>query len=63
MGEENKVLPKSAFFSAEEKVITLSGKFKCITKDRLKDWLSYWKGTAKDGSARSDASKAELAQR
>jgi len=34
-----------------------------LTKDRLKECLSFHKGTAKDGSARSEAMKAELPQR
>ena len=34
-----------------------------ITEERLKEWLSFRKGTAKDGSARSEATKAELSQR
>ena len=55
---------KTAFFSAEEKVQILSGNCPhSITKGKLKDWLSYRKGTDKDGSAGSDATKAELAQR
>ena len=48
-------LPESAFFSAEEKVQLLSDICpRHLTKERLKEWLSYRKGTAKDGSARSD---------
>ena len=51
-------LPESALFSAEEKVQLLSGNCsRHLTKERLKEWLSYRKGTAKDGSARSDATK------
>ncbi|KAK3697757.1 hypothetical protein QZH41_010314, partial [Actinostola sp. cb2023] len=58
------ILPESAFFSAEEKVQLISGDCpRVITKGRLKEWLSYRKGTSKDGSAKSDATKAELAQR
>ncbi|XP_022801521.1 uncharacterized protein LOC111339194 [Stylophora pistillata] len=54
----------SVIFTAEEKAQLLCGDFpRQITKDRLKQWLSCRKGTAKDGSARSDATKAELAQR
>ena len=34
-----------------------------LTKERLKEWLSFRKGTAKDGSARSEATRAELSQR
>ena len=57
-------LPESAFFSTEGKVQLLSGNCpRHLTKERLKEWLSYRKGTAKDGSARSDATKAELSQR
>ena len=51
-------------FTAEEKAQLLCGDCpRQITKDRMKQWLSYRKGTAKDGSARSDATKAELAQK
>ncbi|RMX40180.1 hypothetical protein pdam_00016633 [Pocillopora damicornis] len=57
-------LPQAAFFSAEEKVQLISGNCpRHITKERLKEWLSFRKGTAKDGSARSEATKAELSQR
>ena len=57
-------LPEAAFFSAEEKVQLLSGNCpRNLTKERLKEWLSFRKGTAKDGSARSEATKAELSQR
>lgn len=57
-------LPESAFFSAEEKVQLLSGNCpRHLTKEKLKEWLSHRKGTAKDGCARSDATKAELSQR
>ena len=53
--------PEAAFFSAEEKVQLLSGNCpRNLTKERLKEWLSFRKGTAKDGSARSEATKAEL---
>ena len=53
-----------AFFSAEEKVQLLSGNCPCnLTKERLKEWLSFHIGTAKDGSARSEATKAELSLR
>ena len=59
-----KNLPEAAFFSAEEKVQLLSGNCpRNVTKERLKEWLSFRKGTAKDGSARSEATKAELSQR
>ena len=59
-----KILPESAFFPAEGKVQLISGDCpRAITKGRLKEWLSYRKGTIKDGSAKSDARKAELAQR
>ena len=59
-----KNLPEAAFFSAEEKVQLLSGNCpRNLTKQRLKEWLSFCKGTAKDGSARCEAKKAELSQR
>ena len=58
-----KNLPEAAFFSAEEKVQLLSGNCRNLTKERLKEWLSFRKGTAKDGSARSEATKAEISQR
>ncbi|KAL9961806.1 hypothetical protein ACROYT_G030828 [Oculina patagonica] len=62
--QSSKNLPEAAFFSAEETVQLLSGNCpKKITKERLKEWLSYRKGTAKDGSARTEATKAELSQR
>ena len=57
------VTPESAFFSAEEKVQILSGKCPGITKGRLKVWLSFRKGTARDGSASFDGTKAVLLQR
>jgi len=57
------VTPESAFFSAEEKVQILSAKCPGITKGRLKVWLSFRKGTARDGSASSDGTKAVLLQR
>ena len=57
-------LPQVAFFSTEEKVQLISGNCPWhITKEKLKEWLSFRKGTAKDGSARSEATKAELSQR
>ena len=57
---ECKNIPKSAFLSAEEQVQLLSGSCpRNITKARL-EWLSYRKGTSKDGSAKSGATKAEL---
>lgn len=59
-----KDLPEAAFFSAEEKVQIFSGNCpRNLTKERLKEWLSFRKGTAKDGSARSEATKTELSQR
>ena len=62
--EPAKTLPEAAFFSAEEKVQLLSGNCpRNLTKERLKEWLSFRKGTAKDGSARSGATKAEFSQR
>ena len=45
------VTPESASSSGEEKVQILSGKGPCITKGRLKVWVSFRKGTARDGSA------------
>ena len=57
------VTPESTFFSAEEKVQIFSGKCPGITKGRLKVWLSFWEGTARDGSASSDGTKAVLLQR
>ena len=57
-------LPEAAFFSAEEKVQLLRGNCpQNLTKEKLKEWLSFRKWTAKDGSARSEATKAELSQR
>ena len=53
---KTKTVPECPFFSAEGKVRRL------LTKRRLKEWLSYRKGTSKDGSARANATKAELAQ-
>ena len=61
---ECKNILKSAFLSAEEKVQLLSGSCpRNSTKARLIEWLSYRKGTSKDGSAKSDATKAELVLR
>ena len=57
------VIPESAFFSAEEKVQILSGKCPGITKGRLKVWLSFRKGTARDGSASSDGTKVRTASK
>ena len=55
-----KNLPEAAFFCAEENVQFLSGNCpRNQTKERLKEWLSFCKGTAKDGSARSEATKAD----
>ena len=55
-----KNLPEAAFYCAEEKVQLLSGNCpRNLTKERLKDWLSFRKGTAKDGSARSEVTKAD----
>ena len=43
-------LPQAAFFSAEEKVQLISGNCpRHITEERLKEWLSFRKGTAKFG--------------
>lgn len=62
--QSSKNLPEAAFFSAEEKVQLLSGNCpRNITKERLKEWLSFRKGTAEDGSARSEATKTELSRR
>ena len=53
-------LPEAAFFCAEEKVQLLSGNCPLnLTKERLKEWLSFRKGTAKDGSARSETTRAD----
>ena len=50
-----------AFFSQEERLQLLSGSCPWhLTKSRLRTWLSYRVGTAKDGSASSDANKREL---
>ena len=60
---KTKTLAKSGFFSVQEKVQLLSGKCPRLSmKKRLKKWLSYRKGTSKDGSAGAYATKAELAQ-
>ena len=59
-------LPGAAFLSAGEKVQLLSGNSsRNLTKERLKEWLSFRKGTAKDGSEGwwSEATKAELSQK
>ena len=57
-------LPQTAYFTPEEKVQLLSGDCpRNVTKDRLKEWLSYCKGGSKDGSARSNATKKGLVQR
>ena len=56
--------PDFAFFSQEGRLQLLSGN--CphnLTKPRLRTWLSYRVGTAKDGSASSDANKRELMHR
>ena len=56
-----KDLPEAAFFSTEEKVQLFNGNCpRKLTKERLKEWLSVRKGTAKDRSAWSEATKAEL---
>lgn len=56
--------PEFAFLSQEEKLQLLSGSCpRHLTKPRLRTWLSYRVGTAKDGSASSDASKRELMHR
>ena len=56
-----KNLPESKRPSFPLKVQLLSGNCsRNLTKERLKEWLSFRKGTAKDGSARSEATKAEL---
>ena len=48
-------------FSQEEILQLLSGSCpRHLTKSRLRKWLSYHVGTAKDGSASSDAKKREL---
>jgi len=59
-----KNLPEAAFYSAEEKVQLLSGNCpRNLTKERPKEWLSFHKGTVRDGDAWSEATKAELFQR
>ena len=56
--------PDFAFFSQEERLQLLSGNCpRHLTKPRLRTWLSYRVGTAKDGSASSDANKRELMHR
>ena len=53
--------PSNAYFSEEDHVQMFSGVCpRHITKVMLKQWLSYRKGTAKDGSAASDANKRKL---
>ena len=50
-----------AFFSQDERLQLFSGSCpRHLTKSRLRTWLSYRVGTAKDGSASSDANKREL---
>jgi len=57
-----KNLPEVAFFSIEN-VQLLSGNCpRNLTKERLKEWLSFRKGTAKDSSAQSETTKAKLSQ-
>ena len=49
-------LRKVVVFSAAEKVQLLSGNcLRILTKERVKEWLSFLKGTSKDGSACSEA--------
>ena len=56
--------PPNAFFSKEYEVQMLSGVCpRKITKDCLKQWLSYRKGTSRDGSAASSDNKPELFRR
>ena len=56
--------PEFMFFLEEEKLQLLNGSCpRHLTKPTLKTWLSYHVGTAKDGSASSDASKRELMHR
>ena len=56
--------PEFMFFSQEEKLQLLNGSCpRHLTKPKLKTWLSYRVGTAKDGSASSDASERELMHR
>ena len=53
-----------ASFSQDERLQLLSGNCpRHLTKPRLRTWLSYRVGTAKDGSASSDANKRELMHR
>ena len=56
--------PDFAFFSQEERLQLLSENCpRHLTKPRLRTWLSYRVGTAKDGSASSNANKRELMHR
>ena len=56
--------PDFAFFSQEERLQLLNGNCpRHLTKPRLRTWLSYRVGTAKDDSASSDANKRELMHR
>ena len=49
-----------AFFSLKERLQLLNGNCPCnLTKPGLRAWLLYHVGTAKDGSALSDAYKHE----
>ena len=65
MSVENvELFSKSVFLSAEEKGKILSGKRpRDVTKERLKEWLSYRKEIAKDESAGSTVSKPLQVQR
>lgn len=56
--KETKTLSESSFFFAVQGKVP-----RLLIKKKLKEWLSYRKGTSKDGSARANATKAELAQR
>lgn len=57
-------LTENAFLLPEDKMKMLTGECpKHMTKQKLKEWLSFRKGTAKDGSAATSSSKKELFHR
>lgn len=56
--------PPNAFFSNEQTAQMLGGACpRGLTKNCLKQWLSYRKGTSRDGSAASNDNKTELFRR
>jgi hypothetical protein len=64
LDKTNKNIPPNAYFTEEEQVQMLSGVCpRHIKKEMLKQWLSYRKGTSRDGSASSDAKKCDLLRR